>query len=235
MPYLRIVLFLFGIALVACDKERPVNFFVGKPRIVDIQKPKRTIDPKHKFQFDQLDLNQNLSEVNLDQFKKYGSFYTREFTIYQINDLDLLEDNQYISEIYLYFIDSTLLKIQAFTTKNMADFFLSKYGGAKLVLKDRFNRELVMTEGAIRKKSGKVVMNRNLSNYKLKWRSAERLISYQVDETSQKNFEALEELVNEENQQKIKVRPSYVFTIQSNDYPRLLAQIKRAEALASLN
>ena len=78
-------------------------------------------------------------------------------------------------------------------------------------------------------------MNQNLSNYKLKWKGSEKLISYQVDETAQKNFEALEELVTEENQQKIKVKPSYVFTIQSNEYPSLLTRVKRDEALARLN
>jgi hypothetical protein len=101
------------------------------------------------------------------------------------------------------------------------------------VLKDRFNKELAMTEGAIRRKAGKVFMNKNLSNYKLKWSTDDQLISYQVDETAQKNFEALEELVNLDNQQKIRVKPSYVFTIQSDDYSMLLARVKRDEAFAS--
>lgn len=185
------------------------------------------------FQFSSLDLYQEIHEINLEQFKKYGTFYTKDFTIYQINNLDLLEDNQYITEIYLYFIDSTLHKIQAFTTKNMSDFFLSKHGGAKLVLKDRFNKELAMAEGATKKRSGRTRMNKNLSNYKLKWRGADRLISYQVDETAQKNFEALEELVDLDNQQKIKVKPSYIFTIQSDQYTQLLARVKYDDALAS--
>ena len=222
-----------ALALLSCNEERPVSIFVGKPHIVDVQRPKINIDPKLQFQFSNLELYQRIENINLDQFKKYGTFYTRDFTIYQINNLDLLEDNQYISEIYLYFVDNSLHKIQAFTTKNMADFFLSKYGGAKLVLKDRFNKDLAMTEGAIRRKAGKVLMNKNLSNYKLKWSSDDQLISYQVDETAQKNFEALEELVNLDNQQKIRVRPSYVFTIQSDNYAQLLARVKRDEVLAS--
>ena len=81
-------------------------------------------------------------------------------------------------QIYLYFIDNSLHKIQAFTTKNMADFFLSKYGGAKLILNDRFNKELAMTEGATSKKTGRVRMNKNLSNYKLKWNSDDRTIDW---------------------------------------------------------
>ena len=227
-------LLLFTFCISSCNKERPVSFFVGKPHIVDIQKPKLTIDPKLQFQFSNLELYHEIDDINLDQFKKFGTFYTRDFTIYQINNLDLLEDNLYITEIYLYFIDKSLHKIQAFTTKNMSDFFLSKYGGAKLVLKDRFNKELAMTEGATRKKSGKMYMNKNLSNFKLKWKGGDRLISYQVDETAQKNFEALEELVNLNNQQKIKIKPSYVFTIQSDKYTQLLARVKHDEALASV-
>lgn len=221
------------VILASCSKERPTRILVGKAHIMDVQKPKIIVDPKLIFQFSNLDLYQEIGDVNLEQFKKYGSFYTRDFTIFQIRNLDLLEDNQYISEIYLYFIDSTLHKIQAFTTKNMADFFLSKYGGAKLVLKDRFNKDLAMTEGATQKKSGYTLMNKNLSNYKLKWRGGDRLISYQVDETAQKNFEALEELVDLDNQEKIRIRPSYVFTIQSDQYTQLLSRVKHDEALAS--
>jgi len=217
----------------SCEKERPVNIFVGKAYIIDIQKPKKEINTKLIFQFSNLDLYQEINDVNLNQFKKYGTFYTRDFTIYQINDLDLLEDNQYISEVYLYFIDNSLHKIQAFTTKNMSDFFLSKYGGAKLVLKDRFNKGVAITEGATYKKSGKTRMNKNLSNYKLKWKANDRLISYQVDETAQKNFEALEELIDIENQQKIRIKPNYVFTIQSEKYTQLLSRVKYEEALAS--
>lgn len=232
---LPFIIFLLGSAIIisACNKERPVSFFIGKPHIVDVQKPKIKIDPKLQFQFSNLKLYHEIDDVNLNQFKKFGTFYTRDFTIYQINNLDLLEDNQYITEIYLYFIDNSLHKIQAFTTKNMSDFFLSKYGGAKLVLKDRFNKELAMNEGATKKKSGKIQMNKNLSNYKLKWKGGDRLISYQVDETAQKNFEALEELVNLDNQQKIKIKPSYVFTIQSDKYTQLLVRVKRDEALTS--
>lgn len=214
----------------SCDSERPVIFKVGKPIVVDVEAHKKKINPKLKFQFSSLELFQDLHTLNLKQFKMYGSFYTKDFVIYQVEDLDLLEDNQYISEVYLYFIDNSLHKIQAFTTKNMADFFLSKYGGAKMVLKDRFNKDLAMLEGAISKRSGKTIINKNLSNYKLKWNSQDRLISYQVDESAQKNFEAIEELVDIENQEKIKVKPSYVFTIQSNTYNELLARVKYEEA-----
>ena len=230
-----LITFVLLVFLTSCQKEKPISFLVGKPRIVDVQKPKIKIDPKMQFQFSNLELYQQIEQINLDQFKKYGTFYTNDFTIYQINNLDLLEDNQYITEIYLYFIDRRLHKIQALTTKNMANFFLSKYGGAKLVLKDRFNKDLAMKEGAIRKKSGQTYMNKNLSNYKLKWNGEDRLISYQVDETAQKNFEALVALVDLDNQQKIKVKPSYVFTIQSDKYTQLLARVKYEEALASRN
>ena len=232
MKYLLFLLSIISVLLTSCDQEKPVRIFVGEPVVVDIQIPKRAIDPKLKFQFSTLDLYQEINKLDLDQFKKYGTFYTRDFTIYQINSLDLLEDNQYITEIYLYFIDNSLHKIQALTTKNMSDFFLSKYGGAKLVLKDRFNKELAMTEGAVRKKFGRIQMNKNLSNYKLKWKSSDRLISYRVDETAQKNFEALEEIIDLDNQQKINVRPSYVFTIQSDQYSDLLARVKYEETFA---
>ena len=219
-----------GIISYSCDRKRPVEFIIGEPVIAGHNIPKRKINPKMKYRFSNLDLYQDMQSINLNQFKKYGTFYTKDFTIYQIKDLDLLEDNLYISEIYIYFVDSSLHKIQAFTTKNMSDFFLSKYGGAKLVLKDRFNKDLAINEGAVTRKSGRIHMNKNLNNYKLKWKSPDRLISYQVDESAQKSFEMLEDLLSIENYQNINIEPNYVFTIQIHSYSDLLARVKYDEA-----
>lgn len=231
--YFNLLILFVGICSFSCEREKPINFIVGKPMIVGIADSKIKIDPKIKFRFSNLNLYSDIQSLNLKQFKKYGSFYTKDFTIYQIKNLDLLEDNLYISEIYLYFIDNSLHKIQAFTTKNMADFFLDKYGGAKLVLKDRFNKEIVTKEGAVTKKFGKTLMNKNLNNYKLKWNTTDRVISYWVDESAQKNFEALEELITLDNQTNIKISPSYVFTIKSNNYNQLLSRVKYDELLSA--
>ena len=235
MKYFNLLILSIGIISLSCERVRPVKIIVGKPHIVDVEIPKGTINPKMKFRFSNLDLYQDIHSINLEQFKKYGTFYTKDFTIYQVKNLDLLEDNLYISEIYLYFVDNSLHKIQAFTTKNMSDFFLSKYGGAKLVLKDRFNKNLAMNEGAVTRKFGKTLMNKNLNNYKLKWKSPDRLISYQVDESAQKSFEALEDLIDIENQQNIRIEPSYVFTIQSISYNELLARVKYDEVVSVRN
>ncbi len=218
--------------LVSCEEERPFRVVVGKPVVVESRDLKPPIKPELKFKFSNLDLYQSMEELNLEQFKRYGTFYTRDFTIFHVNNLDLLEDNIYIVEIYLYFIDGTLHKIQAHTTKNMSDFFLGKYGGAKLVLRDRFNKELVRNEGAIFKKRSSYHINENLNNYKLKWKMYDRIISYQVDESSQKNFEVIEELVDIDNQKDIKIKPKYVFTIESGNYQDLLARVKMEELLA---
>jgi hypothetical protein len=231
--YFNLLILFVATCSLSCEREKPINIIVGKPMIVGIAESKINIDPKIKFKFSNLNLYSDIHSLNLQQFKKYGTFYTRDFTIYQIKNLDLLEDNLYISEIYLYFIDSSLHKIQAFTTKNMADFFLYKYGGAKLVLKDRFNKELALNEGAVSSKFGKTLMNKNLNNYKLKWKTTDRVISYWVDESAQKNFEVLEEIINLDNQQRIKNKPSYVFTIESADYKQLLSRVKYEEILSA--
>jgi hypothetical protein len=226
---------LFSCFFFSCKKERPFNILVGKARVVDIKDPTPPVNPELKFKFSNLDLYQETNALNLDQFKKYGTFYTRDFTIYHVNNLDLLEDNLYIVEIYLYFVDNTLHKIQAHTTKNMADYFLSQYGGAKLMLMDRFNKDIVMQEGALSRIAGKYQMNKNLNSYKLKWTGKDRVISYKVDESSQKNFEVIEELVDIENQAKIKVKPDYVFTIESKEYAALLSRVKMDDLLSRRN
>jgi hypothetical protein len=227
-----ISVFVFILAQSSCEKEKPFRILVGKPMVVESKDLRPPIKSELIFKFNSLDLYQDISDLSLEQFRKYGTFYTSDFTIFHVNNLDLLEDNLYIVEIYLYFIDNTLHKIQAHTTKNMSDFFLSKYGGARLVLKDRFNKELVNTEGAISLRAGAYHMNTNLNNYKLKWKGADRLISYMVDESAQKNFEVIEELVDIENQDKIKVKPDYIFTIESDKYQHLLARVKLDELMA---
>ena len=217
----------------ACSEERQPNVVVGKAKMIEIEAGAKPMIPRNlKFKFSNLELFQELETLNLEQFKKYGTFYTKDFTIYHIKDLDLLEDNLYIGEIYLYFIDDKLHKIQAHTTKNMSSFFLSKYGGAKLVLSDEYNKSLVKSEGALHRRGGKLAMNKNLSNYKLKWHSGDRYISYQVDETAQKSFETLEETIDLDNQKKIKVNPKYVFSIISRQYTSLLSRVKMDELLA---
>lgn len=230
------VLVLFVCAtLLSCNRPNPNQIIVGELVMDNRIVPEIPIHPKVKFKFSNLDLYTDISELNKHQFKKYGTFYTKDFTIYQVNDLDLLQDNLYIGEIYLYYIDNKLHKIQAFTTKNMADFFLSKYGGAKLILKDRFNKKLAMTEGAVFKKYGKTKMNKNLTNYKLKWSSEDRVISYLIDESGQKNFEALGELIHSEEKQHKNAKPSYVFTIQSQNYNSMLSRIKLEETILAKN
>jgi len=221
------------VLLTSCKKEKPFNVFVGKPVIVETKELKVPFKKELMYKLSSLNLYEKMENINPAQFKKFGSFYTRDFTIFQVNNLDLLEDNLYFNEVYLYFIDSTLHKIQAHTTKNMSDFFLSKYGGAKLVLRDRFNKDLVSTEGAIYRSGSNYHMNKNLNNYKLKWALQDRSISYQVDESAQKNFEVIEELVDLDNQQDIKIKPDYIFTIQSEQYKQLLARIKMEEIMAS--
>lgn len=231
MKYFKFLALFSVLISISCERVKTFEIIVGKPRVVDVDIQKDAIDPKLKFKFGNLTLYQNVNSLNLEQFSEYGTFYTEDFTIYRINNLDLLHDNQYISEIYLYFVDESLHKIQAFTTKNMSDFFLSKYGGAKLVLKDRFNKDLALLEVAVSRKDGKTHINESLNNYKLKWKNSDRLISYQVDESAQKSFEALEDLVNIDNQQFLDIKPSYVFTIQSNNYDGLLARVKYDEVL----
>jgi hypothetical protein len=233
----NVLLLIAGMLLfLSCKKEeQPFNILVGKLRVVDIKDTPPPISPERKFKFSSIDLFQDIMELNLEQFKEYGTFYTRNFNIYHVNDLDLLEDNLYIVEIYLYFVDSTLHKIQAHTTKNMADYFLSTYGGAKLMLMDRFNKDIVIQEGAISKIAGKYQMNKNLNSYRLKWTGKDRVISYKVDESDQKNFEVIEELVDIDNQARIQIKPDYVFTIESKEYAGLLSRVKMDDFISRRN
>jgi hypothetical protein len=182
---------------------------------------------KSQFRFSDLKLFQPLNALHQGHFKKYGTFYSKDFAIYHINDQDAFKNEDHLLEVYLYYIDSMLYKIQALTTKNMASDFLETYGGsAKLVLNDKYNKKIAKTEPFLRRKNGRLIVNKRFTNYKIKWKNDRAVITYKVNE----NFYKIR--LSEDRMTPLNIpKPKYTLTLESKTYEQKLAKLIRMAGL----
>jgi hypothetical protein len=138
--------------------------------------------PTYKLEFSSLQLNMSISDLDQRVFKHYGEFYTEDFTIFQLDRIDYLAEAHYIDHINLYFIDSALVKIQAFLRQDKSNDFINQFGKAKIVISDYHNQKLLETEDILIRRNGKVKINDKLSQFKLKWSRDNADIEYEVNE-----------------------------------------------------
>ena len=227
--FLFISLMFIGIA---CNNEERHTETVSRShnRIAQIPEEAQNHLP---FKFTDLQLYQNLSDLSLQNFKKYGNFYTSNLAIYQIRDLKALEENNFIQEIYLYFIDSTLLKIQAITKYNMVNQLLRKNGKAKMTLKDSMNRRTARQEGVVKRINGRQSINKHLTRYRLTWNNDKVKMTYRVDEYYG-NARPLYGISNDAYTIDVPISAHYVLTMESKEYRKSLQRVKM-ESIQDLN
>ena len=182
-PFLLITILLFTIGCSAPKKEVPQKKAVEEveqaPR-VPIASVNSSI-PKYKFSFSSLELGMSISELDQRVFKHYGEFYTKDFSVYQLDQIDYLAESHYISNIDLIFIDSLLVQIQAFLTVDKSNDFINQFGRAKLLINDHHNKTLLETESALTKTSKGYSINKNLDQFRLKWVREDADIEYEVN------------------------------------------------------
>ncbi|WP_421978381.1 hypothetical protein [Roseivirga seohaensis] len=181
-PLLLITTLLFAIGCSAPKKEVPqkkVEEVEQAPR-VPIASVNSSV-PKYKISFSSLELGMPISELDQRVFKHYGEFYTKDFSVYSLDQMDYLAEAHYISNIDLFFIDSLLVQIQAFLTVDKSNELINQFGRAKLLINDYHNKTLLETERAITKTSKGYSINKNLDQYKLKWVRVGADIEYEVN------------------------------------------------------
>lgn len=184
------------------------------------QIPQITIDvPDHQFEFASLQLNQRIEEIDMAPFKHYGEFYTDDFTIYRLDRIDYLAESYYIEDINLYFIDSLLVKIQAFLREDRTNDFLKKYGKAKIAINNYHNKKLLESESVIEKVNGKIRINDEIDYYKLKWDRKDIDIEYTVNKQADSTASKVTRLLDDKNQR-------YKLTFQTKDFDYQMAWVK---------
>ncbi|MCE7997211.1 MAG: hypothetical protein HEP71_34945 [Roseivirga sp.] len=180
--------------------------------------------PDHQFSITDFQINEKLENLDLKGFKHFGEFYTDDFTIFRLSRIDYLAEAHFIDDINLFFIDSVLVKMQAFLRVDRTNDFLGQYGRAKIYVSDYSNKKLLETESVLTKVNGKTRINEKLNQYTLKWVREELDISYEVnkkvDTTAFKGKEYSEIKLASGDQYR------YKLTFQSRDFENQMAWVK---------
>lgn len=178
--------------------------------------------PDYQFFFSSLALNQHMRDMDYRVFKHYGEFYTEDFNIFRLDRVDYLAESYFIDDINLYFIDSLLVKIQAYLKEDKSQEFLRKYGNAKILVNDYHNKKLLETEKVLIQKNGKLRINEKLDAYKLKWDRMELDIEYAVNKKPDSTMIIKSSDIRLFDDK----RHRYKLTFQTKDYDRQLAWVK---------
>ena len=157
--------------------------------------------------------------MDMTPFKHYGEFYTDDFSIYRLDRIDYLAESYYIEDINLYFIDSLLVKIQAFLREDKTDDFLKKYGKAKISINNYRNKKLLETEKVVQKVNGKMKINESIDFYRLKWSREAIDIEYVVNKQADSTASKVTRLLDDKNQR-------YKLTFQTKDFDYQMAWVK---------
>lgn len=182
---------------------------------------------------DEYSLGQSIREVDLSNFLKYGDFYGSRLKIYHIDNVKALKENKYVTEVYLFFIDNTLSKIETILTKDQSNKFLIQYGNCSLKPKDHFNVAYLKEHGALQHINGRVQLNPQLTNFMLTWNKQDFNVYYRVREP---NYKQLSEIDNELLNNKVwkyLYEPEYKYVIQIKDYKSKLFDLRTTYAFYS--
>lgn len=181
----QITFLLLSLFMLACNrpqKEEPVK---TAPVVETVEKEPETAIfvriPDHQFSISDLQINEHINDLDLKGFKSFGEFYTEDFVIYKLSRIDYLAEAYFIDDINLYFIDSTLVKMQAFLREDRSNSLISRYGKAKIHISDYHNKKLLETEKVLTRVNGKPQINEKLDQYTLKWKRNNLDISYSVN------------------------------------------------------
>ena len=178
--------------------------------------------PDYQFFFSSLALNQHMKDMDYRVFKHYGEFYTEDFNIFRLDRIDYLAESYFIDDINLYFIDSLLVKIQAYLKEDRSQEFLRKYGKAKILINDYHNKKLLETEKVLTRVNGRLKINDKLDAYTLKWDRAALDIEYAVNKKPDSTLVSMTDDIRQFNDK----RQRYKLTFQTKDYDRQLEWVK---------
>ncbi|MFY0593067.1 hypothetical protein [Roseivirga sp.] len=212
------------ILISACSRPEPIEEkeeFVPPPPVEKVADFDSDM-PAYKFELASLSLNINVADIDHRVFKHFGEFYTEDFNIYRLDRIDYLAEAYFINEVNLYFIDSLLVKIQAYLKEDRTNEFIRKYGSAKISIDDYHNKSLLKSEKVVTKKDGKYQINEKLDAYTLKWIRKELDISYEVS----KKADTGAIMESQEIRSFDDKRQRYKLTFQTKDYENQLAWVK---------
>ena len=222
-------LLLLSVLLIACNKPKEVE--KEKEEVEEIvfekSKPIPSISveiPDYRFKFEDLKINEHIDNLDLRAFKHFGKFYTEDFSIFSLDRIDFLAESYEIEDIELFFIDSLLVKIQAFLRKDFSSRYMRRFGKAKISINDYSNKKLLEQEDLIVRVNGRSQINSKLDNYTLQWNRQELDIFYNVNRSN--DIRRGNSMIPINNLKNDMDKFRYKLTVQSKDFKDQLSWIQ---------
>jgi hypothetical protein len=186
----RVVIILTGVlALSSCERDEVKN--EKNAEVEEIKKSEKNIAEgflRLDGQTDTLrgyELGKNL----------FGKFHKKRAEFYVIERPNKTIYNRPVKCITLYFLDGTLAKTKYELEEDISDDLIHSYGNFTIKGYDTLTRNLLKSEKVVHSENQKKVLNKNLTNYELKWDRNTKFIYTRVDKsTAKKRFEYIEAL-----------------------------------------
>jgi hypothetical protein len=181
----------------SCEKERaPEEKFV-KPR--EVEKSRENVSERFLRIDGQAD---TLRSYELGR-NLYGKFFRERAEFYIIENPNKTIYNRPVKSITLYFLDGTLAKTKYELEDDISDDLIHSYGNFTIQGYDTLTRRLVKSKRIIHVINDKKILNKSLTNYRLKWNVNSKFIYARVDKSGpRKRFEYIESLKEYETKYK---------------------------------
>lgn len=127
----------------------------------------------------------------------FGKFFKQRAEFYIIENPNKTIYGHPVKSITLYFLDGTLSKTKYALDDDISDHLIQSYGEFTIKGYDSLTRHLFKTEQIVRAVGGRKILNKNLTNYELKWELQDKFVFVRVERTqAKKRFEYMESLKN---------------------------------------
>lgn len=144
-------------------------------------------------------LNDTLRNYELGK-NLYGKFFKQRAEFYIVENPNKTIYNKPVKTITLYFLDGTLAKTRYELEEDISDDLIHSYGTFTIKGYDTLTRGLFKREKIISVKDQKKILNKNLTNYELRWDLETKFVYARVDKSSRKKrFEYIESLKDYSN------------------------------------
>jgi hypothetical protein len=127
----------------------------------------------------------------------FGRFFKQRAEFYVIENPNKTLYNKPVKSITLYFLDGALAKTRYELDDDISDDLIHSHGTFTIKGYDTLTRGLFKREKIISVTDKKKMLNKNLTNYELKWDLESKFIYTRVDKSAgKKKFEYIEALKN---------------------------------------
>lgn len=175
--------------LTSCEKELQKTSEEDTEELTPVVKSKKNISERFLRIEGKVDTLRHFA-LGKDLF---GKFHKQRFECYIIENPNRTLYSRPVKKVTLYFIDGILSKTRYELDEDISDDLIQSHGEFTIQGYDTLTRSLFQSENIIQQVNHKKVLNKNLTNYRLKWIRESKVMYSRVDKTApKKRFEYIE-------------------------------------------